>query len=242
MIPLRSIPQEKNEDYEKRIAFTEECSKITYTPYQNSFASRLNGLSQPPLSKTTPSYIRREYGVYPLGLQFLQELAIISRNKADAKSGKQSLVRAASPIDFLALSQSHVTQCNALLQRMFWPGITISDCIGYKTGIVAVYRKLVVGLGVITPDGYLMYLAVRPHWEGNGIGRMMLWWLVKENEDVDITLHVAADNPALVCSALAILMGRLCINLLGLRRKSILSTFTTSFMKRAIGGSEMHCF
>jgi GNAT superfamily N-acetyltransferase len=180
------------------MAFTEECSRILHTPYQHSFASRLSGLVQSPLSKTNQPYIRREYGVYPLGLQFLQEIAIVSRNKADAKSGSQSLVRAASPIDFLAFSQPHVEQCNALLQRMFWPGITISDCIGYKTGIVAVYRKLVVGLGVITPDGYLMYLAVRPHWEGNGIGRMMLWWLVKENENVDITLHVAADNPALV--------------------------------------------
>jgi GNAT superfamily N-acetyltransferase len=198
LTPLRPERHGRNEDYVKRIVFTEECSRILHTPYQHSFASRLNGLPQPPLSKIKPSYIRREYGVYPLGLQFLQEIAIVSRNKADAKSGSQSLVRAASPIDFLNLSQAHVEQCNGLLQRLFWPGITISDCIGYKTGIVAVYRKLVVGLGVITPDGYLMYLAVRPHWEGNGIGRMMLWWLAKENENVDITLHVAADNPALV--------------------------------------------
>jgi ribosomal protein S18 acetylase RimI-like enzyme len=91
-----------------------------------------------------------------------------------------------------------VRQCNALLNRLFWPSINISDCVGLKTGIVALYRKLVVGVGVITPDGYLMYLAVRPHWEGEGIGRMMLWWLIKENENLDITLHVAADNPALV--------------------------------------------
>jgi len=63
---------------------------------------------------------------------------------------------------------------------------------------VALYRKLVVGVGVITSDGYLMYLAVRPHWQGEGIGRTMLWWLIKENENVDITLHVAVDNPALV--------------------------------------------
>ena len=188
----------QGEDAEKRFAFIEECSRITHTPYENSFASRLYGLSQPPLSKKNPSYIRREYGLYPLGLQFLQEISIVSRNRADAESGSKSLVRAASPIDFLPLSLSHVSQCNALLQRLFWPGISIADCVGYQTGVVALYRKLVVGVGVITPDGYLMYLAVRPNWEGEGLGRMMLWWLVKENETVDITLHVAADNPALV--------------------------------------------
>jgi hypothetical protein len=199
--PLVPVHQEVNtqgEDHERRITFIDECARIARTQYKNSFASRLYGLLQPPLSKTTPPYIRREYGLYPLGLQFLQEIAIVSRNKADALSEAKSLVRAASPIDFLSLSRQHVKQCNALLNRLFWPAINISDCVGFKTGIVALYRKLVVGVGVITPDGYLMYLAVRPHWEGEGIGKMMLWWLVKENENVDITLHVAADNPALV--------------------------------------------
>jgi len=200
-VPLTAVPandHDGDEVYEKRIAFIEECSKITLTPFQNSFASRLQGLSQPPLSKQTPPYIRREYGLYPLGLQFLQEIAMVSRNRTDKHLGSTSLVRCASPIDYLTLSHSHIHQCNALLQRLFWPGIDIRDCVGDKTGIVALYRKLVVGVGVVTPDGYLMYLAVRPYWEGEGIGKMMLWWLTRENEKVDITLHVAADNPALV--------------------------------------------
>jgi hypothetical protein len=198
LVALPREPVERGENYEKRMAFIEQCSRVTYTPYQHSFASRLNGLIQPPLSKSNPSYIRREYGAYPLGLQFLQEIAFVSRNNADAAFGTKSLVRAASPIDFLPLAETHVSQCNALLQRLFWPGISITDCIGYKTGIVALYRKLVVGVGVVTPDGYLMYLAVRPHWQGEGIGKMMLWWLIRENEKVDITLHVAADNAAMV--------------------------------------------
>jgi GNAT superfamily N-acetyltransferase len=125
-------------------------------------------------------------------------MAMVSRNRADAKSGIKTVVRPASTIDFVPLSLTHISQCNALLQRLFWPGISIADCLAYKCGIVALYRKLVVGVGIVTPDGYLMYLAVRPHWENEGIGRMMLWWLVRENEKVDISLHVAADNPALV--------------------------------------------
>lgn len=107
--PLAPVHQElitQGEGHEKRIAFIDECTRITHTPYANSFASRLSGLLQPPLSKTSPPYIRREYGLYPLGLQFLQEIAIVSRNKLDALSGKKSLVRAASPIDFLPFLKS----------------------------------------------------------------------------------------------------------------------------------------
>jgi hypothetical protein len=223
------------------MALIEQCSRITYTPYQHSFASRLNGLLQPPLSKSNPSYIRREYGVYPLGLQLLQEIAFVSRNNADAASGTKSLVRAASPIDFLPLAETHVNQCNALLQRLFWPGISISDCIGYKRGIVALYRKLVVGVGVVTPDGYLMYLAVRPYWEGEGIGKMMLWWLIRENETVDITLHVAADNAAMVSPFLENANDRSCINPLDSSQRSILRIFTISFTRKATDGSGMPC-
>jgi ribosomal protein S18 acetylase RimI-like enzyme len=156
--------------------------------------------------------------MYPLGLQFLQEITMISRDRHDKQTGTTSLVRSASPIDYLLLSHSHVNQCNELLQRLFWPGIDIKDCIGYKTGVVALYRKLVIGVGVITPDGYLMYLAVRPYWEGEGIGRMILYWLIRENEKVDVTLHVAADNPALVPS-LVLSNIRSCINRSGSRRK-----------------------
>lgn len=208
-VPLTALPTpalEEGEEYEKRIAYIQECSRITSTPFQNSFASRLQGLSQPPLSKKDPSYIRREYGSYPLGLQFLQEISLVSRNRQEKESGTTTLVRSSSPIDYLPLSETHVNQCNALLQRLFWPGIDIRDCVGYKSGIVALYRKLVVGVGILTPDGYLMYLAVRPHWGGEGIGKMMLWWLIRENDSVDITLHVAADNPALVLSYPALLI------------------------------------
>src|SRR5437762_5665532 len=87
--PLIPIPPEghiQGENHDRRIAFIEECIRIRQTPYENSFASRLCGLSQPPLSKQNPPYIRREYGLYPLGLQFLQEIAIVSRNRADASS------------------------------------------------------------------------------------------------------------------------------------------------------------
>jgi hypothetical protein len=182
--------------YEKRVGFITECEKLTSTVFENSFASRLQGLHQPPYSTSSPPYIRRDYGVYPLGLQFLQELSLVQRNRLHPPS---ALVRPASSIDFLPLSQTHIPQCNSLLHRLFWPGINLLPHLGPKLGIVALYRKLVIGTGILTPDGYLMYLAVRPYWDAAGIGRMMLWWLVRENEHVDITLHCAADNPALVC-------------------------------------------
>jgi hypothetical protein len=107
---------------------------------------------------------------------------------------------------------------------------------------VALYRKLVVGIGVITSDGYLMYLAVRPYWENEGIGRMMLWWLVKENETVDISLHVAADNPALVMIPFSNVDVRSCISHSASRRRNTSSTFTTSFMNKVIDERGTHYF
>jgi GNAT superfamily N-acetyltransferase len=215
--------EEDAEQHPSSVAFINECARLDSTAYEHSFASRLNSLYSQPLSASAPPYIRREYGLYPLGLQFLQEIAFISSGKDDGLNSSNTLVRSASPIDFIPLATSHISQCNALLERYFWPGINITDCLSFKTGIVALYRKLVVGVGVVTPDGYLMYLAVRPHWEGQGLGRMMLWWLVKENDKVDITLHVAADNPALVLPFLSThLTSRLCTNPLASKQKNIL--------------------
>jgi ribosomal protein S18 acetylase RimI-like enzyme len=235
--------EEGAEPHPSSVPFINECARLNSTAYEHSFASRLNGLSNQPRSASAPPYIRREYGLYPLGLQFLQEIAFISGKKADALNSSGNLVRSASPIDFIPLAVSHLNQCNALLESHFWPGINITDCISFKTGIVALYRKLVVGVGVVTPDGYLMYLAVRPHWKGHGLGRMMMWWLVKENDKVDITLHVAADNPALVPPfPWTHLTSRLCTNPLASKQKNILWIFTTNFTRKAIDESGMRCF
>jgi hypothetical protein len=84
--------------------------------------------------------------------------------------------------------------------------------------IVASYKWLVVGVAFLSSpeETYLTYLVVRPGWENVNIARygrmlysiyticnanvsVMLYHLIAANPRRDITLHVSANNPAMVC-------------------------------------------
>jgi len=45
--------------------------------------------------------------------------------------------------------------------------------------VVALYRKLVVACGFITPTGYISYIATHPDWRGWGIASIILYLLIK---------------------------------------------------------------
>lgn len=76
--------------------------------------------------------------------------------------------------------------------------------------VVALYKRLVIGCGFITPQGYISYLFTHPDWRRAGIAKYMLYQLVQAcnsvdpemmNEDYyqrkelnDITLHVQTKN------------------------------------------------
>ncbi|KAJ3368919.1 Cysteine-rich protein 2-binding protein [Allomyces arbusculus] len=98
-------------------------------------------------------------------------------------------------IDYCYLQPRHLVQVNAILARAFWPGIDVSESLQYpEFGVVAVYKKLVVGCALASPDGYLAYLAVLPGWTNAGIASFMLYWIAPR----DVTLHVSASNPAMI--------------------------------------------
>jgi ribosomal protein S18 acetylase RimI-like enzyme len=51
----------------------------------------------------------------------------------------------------------------------------------------------------MTPEGYITYIAVSEGWKGIGIGKFMLYHLIQTaGKGQDITLHVSANNPAMV--------------------------------------------
>ncbi|KAI9222514.1 hypothetical protein BC828DRAFT_345961 [Blastocladiella britannica] len=101
-------------------------------------------------------------------------------------------------IDYMHLRPGHVNQLNELLSDVFWPGIDVSDMLhAPECGIVAMYRRLIVGCVLATPDGYIAFVAVRPTWTGLGIGSRMMTW-VCESLKHDVTLHVSANNPAVI--------------------------------------------
>ena len=79
------------------------------------------------------------------------------------------------------------------------------------------YKRLLVGCAILSSptETYITYLAVRAGWENAQIAtcvqhflifesltqspfRAMLFFLISRNPNKDITLHVSANNPAIV--------------------------------------------
>lgn len=99
---------------------------------------------------------------------------------------------------------------------------TVTDSLQYspeKCTVIATYKHLVVGVAILSSpqETYITYLAVRAGWENSQIAtcafhlslppsklfnylrhRSMLYHLIQLNPNKDITLHVSANNPAMV--------------------------------------------
>lgn len=102
-------------------------------------------------------------------------------------------------ICYVRLQHCLLIQVNSFLCQSFWPGINIKESLSCpEYSIIALYGRLVVGAGFITPGGYITYLAVHPDWRGSDIGKQMLFYLVKISNGQDITMHVSATNTAMM--------------------------------------------
>jgi ribosomal protein S18 acetylase RimI-like enzyme len=44
---------------------------------------------------------------------------------------------------------------------------------------VALYKKKVIGGALMTPQGYITYIAVHPEWRGAKVGEFMLYHLIQ---------------------------------------------------------------
>lgn len=79
----------------------------------------------------------------------------------------------------------------------------MSDSLDYwpeRCTVVATYKRLVIGIAIISSprETYITFLAVRPGWDNAQIATSMLYHLIQLNPHKDITLHVSANNPALL--------------------------------------------
>ncbi|KAF9545953.1 Cysteine-rich protein 2-binding protein [Mortierella hygrophila] len=103
------------------------------------------------------------------------------------------------PIDYCYFRREHLAQVNETLSRRFWPGIDMTEALQYpEYSVVVLYKRLVVGCAFMTPEGYITYVAVSAGWEKAGIGQFMLYHLMQASNGKDITLHVSANNPAMI--------------------------------------------
>ncbi|KAF7289397.1 Cytoplasmic protein [Mycena chlorophos] len=110
---------------------------------------------------------------------------------------------ALSPILYTALQPWHLNQVHDLLERAFWTGIDVRDSLDYspeRCTIIATYGKLVVGVAIMSSprETYITYLTVRAGWDNARIATTMLYHLIALNPHQDITLHVSANNSAML--------------------------------------------
>ncbi|KAI9101179.1 hypothetical protein DFS34DRAFT_613420 [Phlyctochytrium arcticum] len=184
---------------------------ITETPYARSFKSRLYGdpFTRFSLTPSTPRvspytgivlkpYIWRNYKCAPPRKQLLETIASRGR-QADAAYTPAAAEEKSWPIDYVYLDKMQLGDVNDLLCRTFWPGIDASENLFHPDfTIVALYKRVVVGCAFMTPEGYISYIAVKAGWGGAGIGRFMLFHLMQVAAGKDITLHVSANNRAMI--------------------------------------------
>ncbi|KAF9921229.1 Cysteine-rich protein 2-binding protein [Linnemannia zychae] len=123
-------------------------------------------------------------------------------NKDQEQSGQdRSAIEGQSrfPIDYCYFRREHLAQVNETLCRRFWPGIDMTEALQYpEYSVIVLYKRLVVGCAFMTPEGYITYVAVSAGWEKAGIGQFMLYHLIQASNGKDITLHVSANNPAMI--------------------------------------------
>ncbi|KAL0084231.1 hypothetical protein J3Q64DRAFT_1125195 [Phycomyces blakesleeanus] len=185
---------------------------LTSTPYVSSFASRLYGQprqhatltrDEPWLSlwngrKLRP-YIRRDFESKPARMQMLWQIKTCSGRPIPRREQITNQVEENSSIDYVYFQRQHLEQANAMLSRCFWEGIDVSESLLFpEFSVIALYKRCVIGCAFMTPEAYITYIAVLPGWESAGIGQFMLYHLFQTAISKDITLHVSANNNAMI--------------------------------------------
>ncbi|KAK3874769.1 hypothetical protein Pcinc_020331 [Petrolisthes cinctipes] len=189
--------------------FQVSSSDVTYKRQDEntSFLVRLGGqlennlpfIHSPYTLRKLKPFIMRDFESEPLKLRLLRELeSYLHRGDPNwSPSPRASL-------DYCYITPQHIPAINQLARQFFWPGIDLSEVLQYPDHTcVVLYRKLVVGFGVLVPDtgfneAYLSYLLVHPEWRRAGMATFILYHLIQTCAGKDITLHVSATNPALI--------------------------------------------
>ncbi|KAJ1994857.1 rim15, signal transduction response regulator [Dimargaris cristalligena] len=183
---------------------TRPASRIVSTPFRRSFAHRLYGITYPNTTlgslklRTSPfsgrplkPFIWRDTHTQPIKMRMLKAI--------QERTPTTEPISLNLPVEYRYVEACHLPQVNALLSKAFWPGIDMAEALQYpECSIVALYKRLVIGCAFMTPDAYVTYITVAPGWSNAGIGSFMLYHLNQISVGKDISLHVSANNPAMI--------------------------------------------
>ncbi|KAF9266791.1 hypothetical protein L218DRAFT_750705 [Marasmius fiardii PR-910] len=194
-VPEDLLTRSQNAENKDRETTIDQLSQIRTTPYKNSFLSRLQGTSPANTGLISVDWLTRT--------PWMNLMDDIREHYQISRPGDDSPTETCGPITYTTLQAVHLDQVHDLLERSFWSGINVSDSLDYspeKCTIVALYKKLVVGVAILSSprETYITYLAVKSGWDNSQIATWMLYHLITLNPGKDITLHVSANNPAML--------------------------------------------
>ncbi|KAJ6568273.1 hypothetical protein DFH09DRAFT_432980 [Mycena vulgaris] len=175
----------------------EALEAITTTPFENSFLSRLHGVTR---GVDIPGLVSVDWETVTPWMSLMSD---VRDHYTFAHPERDRLPNTVSAITYTSLQPWHLDQVHDLLSRAFWSGIDVRDSLEYapdRCTIVAAYGRLVVGVAIISSprETYITYLAVRAGWDNAQIATTMLYHLISLNPHQDITLHVSANNSAML--------------------------------------------
>ena len=177
---------------------------------QVSFLGRLIGcnssavnrvITSPYTSRVLKPFIRRDFEATPLKLKVLKEIYSWFQRKFPNQELSPAVF---GSIDYCYVQPHHIPGVNALCREFFWPGIDLSECLQYPDfTCVVLYKKLIIGCAFMVPDvkcneAYISFVVVHPDWRSAGIGSFMIYHLIQTCLGKDVTLHVSANNPAML--------------------------------------------
>ncbi|KAJ7036493.1 hypothetical protein C8F04DRAFT_1181200 [Mycena alexandri] len=177
----------------------EALESIKTTPFENSFLARLHGVSR---GVALPGLVSVDWETVTPWMALMRDIRD-HYSFAHPECERDHSINTVSPITYTSLQPWHLGQVHDLLGRAFWSGIDVSDSLDYspeRCTIVAAYGRLVVGVAIISSprETYITYLAVRAGWDNTQIATTMLYHLISLNPHQDITLHVSANNSAML--------------------------------------------
>lgn len=168
---------------------------IRTTPVENSMYARLYGCFR----RSDATAIAYDWDTRAPWMSLLDDI----RDHYSIRCGVDVPQETGAPIIYTSLQEWHLDQVHDLLTRTFWGGIDISDsllCQPELSTVIATYKLLVIGVAILRSpqETYITYLTVKPGWDNSQIATTMLYHLIKLNPGKDITLHVSANNPAML--------------------------------------------
>ena len=164
--------------------------------------SALNrAITSPYTSRVLKPFIRRDFEAMPMKLKLLREICAWFKRKFPTQELPPVVF---GSIDYCYVQPHHIPGVNALCREFFWPGIDLSECLQYPDfTCVVLYKKLIIGCAFMVPDvkcneAYISFVIVHPDWRRAGIGSFMIYHLIQTCLGKDVTLHVSANNPAML--------------------------------------------